>query len=80
MVLSVTSAIGFAGLLWFGGILVVTLLAVVLVGRWWRRRRAEVRQALAAHAAEAFDSEPISPRDLSGVADAAPEAGPRGRA
>ncbi|MFB6574420.1 hypothetical protein [Kocuria palustris] len=81
VVLSTTSAIGLAGLLWFGGILVVTLLSVVLVGRWWRRRRAEVRRVLAEQAAEAFDAEPlVSPEDVSGAVDAAPGVGPRGRA
>jgi hypothetical protein len=88
VVLSTTSAIGLAGLLWFGGILVVTLVSVVLVGRWWRRRRAAVRQT---QAAEAFDAEPHGSRDavggeavsgeaVSGAVGAAPEAGPRGRA
>lgn len=81
VVLSITSAIGLAGLLWFGGILVVTLLSVVLVGRWWRRRRAAVRRVLAEQAAEAFDAEPlVSPGDVSGAVGAAPEAEPRGRA
>lgn len=39
IVLSTDSAIGLVGLGWFGGILLATLLSVVVVGRWWRRRR-----------------------------------------
>lgn len=43
IVLGLTSAIGLVGLAWFGGILLATLLSVVVVGRWWRKRRRTVR-------------------------------------
>ncbi|MDO5617195.1 PIG-L family deacetylase [Kocuria sp.] len=39
IVLGFDSAIGRVGLAWFGGILLATLLSVVIVGRWWRKRR-----------------------------------------
>lgn len=55
------SAVGISGLLWFGGILLVTLAAVVIVGRWWRRRRRERDQALVeAQTAAAQESDPLS--------------------
>lgn len=76
VVLSATSAIGLAGLLWFGGILVITLVAVVLMGRWWRRRRRVHAQRLAAEPGHRVLSDP-GPR---GAADAAPREAPRERA
>lgn len=42
IVLGFDSAIGLVGLAWFGGILVATLISVVVVGRWWRKRRRTV--------------------------------------
>lgn len=39
IVLGFDSAIGLVGLAWFGGILLATLVSVVVVGRWWRKRR-----------------------------------------
>ncbi|NKE09244.1 1D-myo-inositol 2-acetamido-2-deoxy-alpha-D-glucopyranoside deacetylase [Kocuria subflava] len=42
IVLGFDSAIGRVGLAWFGGILLATLFSVVVVGRWWRKRRRTV--------------------------------------
>lgn len=39
IVLGVGSVIGLVGFGWFGGILLATLVSVVIVGRWWRKRR-----------------------------------------
>lgn len=59
VVLSTTSAIGLCGLLWFGGILIITLISVVVVGRWWRGRRqlAARLEATAEVRAEAADAQ-----------------------
>lgn len=39
IVLALDSAIGRVGIAWFGGILLTTLASVMVVSRWWRRRR-----------------------------------------
>lgn len=86
VVLSGASAIGVAGLLWFGGILVITLVAVVLTGRWWRRRRRAHARMLAAQLRETGPGTTspggagVGDQMLSGAADAAPRAAPHERA
>lgn len=70
IVLDPSAAVGVAGMLWFGGILVVTLAAVVVVGRWWRCRRA---------AARAVSAGP-HPLTDAGPAGGAPAEGPDGPA